>query len=239
MNDDAGRRVLLRYYRAYLEIAQRRGLGIILDSPTWRSNTDWGNKLGYSKQELASINKKAIRFIEDLRILFETEQSIIVVDGVIGPRGDGYVPSARMSAQEAASYHSDQISAFAESSADMITALTMNYVEEAVGIAMAAKSADIPIAISFTVETDGRLPTGQSLQDAIKTTDAATGDGPIYVMPNSTNHQRLMQVTLRFALPACGRAWTMLGSRKNSKRGKCLKMPQNPTRQVHALLGAF
>jgi hypothetical protein len=43
----------------------------------------------------------------------------------------------------------------------------------------------------------------------------------------------------RFALPACGRAWILLGSRKNSKRGKCSKMPQNPTRQVHALLAGF
>ena len=184
LNDDAGRRALLRYYRAYLDIAQRRGLGMILDSPTWRSNTDWGNKLGYSKQDLTSVNKAAVRFVEDLRILFETEQSIIVVDGGIGPRGDGYVPSARLTVQEAETYHSDQIGAFAESSADMVTALTMNYVEEAVGIALAARAAAIPVAISFTVETDGRLPTGQSLQDAIEATDAASGSAPVYYMIN-------------------------------------------------------
>ena len=184
MNDEAGRRALLRYYRAYLEIAQRRGLGMILDSPTWRSNSDWGKKLGFSNQGLADINTTAIQFVEDLRTLFETEKTRIVVDGVIGPRGDGYVPSARMSAHEAEVYHSDQIRVFANTSADMVTALTLNYVEEAIGIVAAAKSVGMPVAISFTVETNGHLPTGQTLRDAIETTDAATGAAPIYYMIN-------------------------------------------------------
>jgi S-methylmethionine-dependent homocysteine/selenocysteine methylase len=60
----------------------------------------------------------------------------------------------------------------------------MNYVEEAVGIAQAARRAAMPVVISFTVETDGRLPTGQTLQAAVEQVDAETDAYPAYFMIN-------------------------------------------------------
>lgn len=184
LKDAAGRRALLRYYRPYLELAIQHGIGMILESPTWRSNADWGAKLGYSERALADVNKAGIDLVEDLRVLYESDTTPIVVSGCIGPRGDGYVPAALMSASQAADYHRVQIQAFAETSADCVTALTMNYVDEAIGIVHAAKSLDMPVVISFTLETDGRLPTGQTLQAAVEATDAATDSAAAYYMIN-------------------------------------------------------
>jgi S-methylmethionine-dependent homocysteine/selenocysteine methylase len=66
----------------------------------------------------------------------------------------------------------------------MVTAVTMTYAEEAIGLTRAGAAAGMPAVISFTVETDGRLPSGQSLGDAILEVDAATGLGPAYFMIN-------------------------------------------------------
>jgi len=89
-----------------------------------------------------------------------------------------------MTADEAAAYHRAAIEVYAQAGADMITAITMTYADEAVGIVRAARAAGLPVAISFTVETDGRLPSGQALGDAIDAVDAATQDGPAYYMIN-------------------------------------------------------
>jgi S-methylmethionine-dependent homocysteine/selenocysteine methylase len=66
----------------------------------------------------------------------------------------------------------------------MICAITMNYVEEAIGIARAAERVRMPVALSFTVETDGRLPTGQALRAAVEQVDDATAGYPRYYMIN-------------------------------------------------------
>jgi S-methylmethionine-dependent homocysteine/selenocysteine methylase len=81
-----------------------------------------------------------------------------------------------MTSTEAANYHSAQIGVFSNTDADMVTAITMNYVEEAIGIAQSAKSHGMPVAISFT--------TGQSLGEAIQNVDNATGNAAAYYMIN-------------------------------------------------------
>lgn len=182
LDDVAGRASLGRYYAPYLDIAQSRGLGIVLDTPTWRANPDWGTRLGYDREALVEANKTAVRFVSDLGA--ERSTIPVVVNGVIGPRGDGYVVGESMSEAEAASYHSLQVRAFAEAGVDMITAVTMTYSAEAVGVVLAAMEADMPVTIGFTVETDGRLPSGMTLGDAIADVDAATGNGPAWYMIN-------------------------------------------------------
>jgi S-methylmethionine-dependent homocysteine/selenocysteine methylase len=89
-----------------------------------------------------------------------------------------------MSERDAERYHREQIETFAATAADMVCATTMNYIEEAIGIAKAARRAGMPAAISFTVETDGRLPAGESLESAIQRVDAATDGYPSYYMIN-------------------------------------------------------
>ena len=179
-----GTAVLRRYYQRYLEIAQAKGLGFVLESPTWRANSDWGALLGYDAKDLAGVNTKAIELMRDIRADVEPSDTPVVVSGCIGPRGDGYVVGSEMTADEAAAYHRPQIEALKAAGAEMCTGLTMTYVSEAVGIARAAKSAGLPVVISFTTETDGHLPNGQTLRDAIAATDAATGETPIYYMIN-------------------------------------------------------
>jgi len=179
-----GRKGLHDYYRRYARIARTHRLGFLLESPTWRANPEWAAKLGYTSAELEAVNREAIDLMLDLRGEFETVDSPMVISGCIGPRGDGYDPGRMMSSLEAEDYHAFQASIFADSEADLVTAVTMNYVAEATGIANAAAAAGIPSVISFTVETDGRLPTGQSLESAIKTVDDMTGGAPAYYMIN-------------------------------------------------------
>ncbi|HUF00759.1 MAG TPA: homocysteine S-methyltransferase family protein [Anaerolineales bacterium] len=179
-----GEAALRKYFRTYAELARRFGTGLILESATWRSNPDWAGRLGYQSEDMAYANRRAIELLEDIRQEYETERTPVVISGCIGPRGDGYMPDNVMSAQEAESYHGEQIRTFAGSGADMVTAITMNYVEEAIGIARAAQRADFPAVISFTVETDSNLPTGQTLESAIKQVEAATSGFPVYYMIN-------------------------------------------------------
>jgi homocysteine S-methyltransferase len=179
-----GDAALRKYFRTYAGIARRFETGLILESATWRANPDWAHRLGYTKEELLDVNRASIRLLEHVRDEFETPQVPIVVSGCIGPRGDGYVPAHAMTEREAERYHDLQVAAFAGSEADMVCAITMNYVEEAIGIARAALRRRIPAAISFTVETDGNLPTGQTLRSAIERVDQETGGYPAYYMIN-------------------------------------------------------
>ena len=179
-----GRQSLRKYYRPYLELAKSRGLGFVLESPTWRASKDWGEKLGYSADEIAKINRRAIDLMGELRGAYETRTLPIVISGCIGPRGDGYDPGKIMSPEEAQRYHGQQIKVFSETEADMVSAITLTNVNEAIGLTRAAAAAGMPAAIAFTVETDGRLPTGQTLKDAIQETDTATGAAPAYFMIN-------------------------------------------------------
>jgi S-methylmethionine-dependent homocysteine/selenocysteine methylase len=181
---DAGRRAIRTYYARYCTLARAKGIGFILESPTWRANLDWAAKLGYSPAELGGINWEAIEMMLSLRHEFETASSPMVISGCIGPRGDGYNPDRMMSAREAEDYHSFQAGLFADSGADLVTAVTMNYAEEAIGIARAAAAAGIPSVISLTVETDGRLPTGMTLEETITTVDKSTDAAPAYYMIN-------------------------------------------------------
>lgn len=179
-----GESSLRKYFHAYAEIARRHSTNLILESATWRANPDWAAKLGYNREALAQTNQQAIRMLGEIRDEYQSADTKIVISGCIGPRGDGYSPDHLMTVQEAEDYHLEQISTFAATAADMVCAITMNYVEEAIGIARAAKRAAMPVAISFTVETDGKLPTGQPLKDAIEQVDQATDGYPSYYMIN-------------------------------------------------------
>ena len=184
LKDAMGQAALEKYYRTYLKIAQRFRTGFVLESPTWRANADWGELLGYSTEALAEANRQSIQLMESLRQDYDTHQTPIVISGCVGPRGDGYVADSAMSSQEAAAYHLPQIQTLVQSGVDLVSAMTINYVEEAIGIVQAAQQADIPVVISFTIETDGCLPTGQPLAAAIARVDAATAAYPAYYAVN-------------------------------------------------------
>jgi homocysteine S-methyltransferase len=180
LKDDEGRAALRAYYASYVELARERGVGIVLDTPTWRASGDWGAQLGYSAGELDAVNRAAVSLVAELREPRDT----IVISGCIGPRGDGYRADDRMTAGEAEDYHAAQIASFAATEADLVSALTLTYVDEAVGVVRAATAAGLPAVVSFTVETDGLLPSGMTLQEAIERVDAETESATAYFMIN-------------------------------------------------------
>jgi S-methylmethionine-dependent homocysteine/selenocysteine methylase len=167
LDSDAGRERLAAYFRPYLELARQRGARFALDTPTWRANADWGALVGYDAAGLERINRAAVAFAREL-----AAGDDVAVTGVIGPRGDGYVVDAVMDAEAARAYHGPQVRALADAGADAIGAVTMTYADEAIGIARAAQDAGVPAVVSFTLETDGRLPDGSALGDAIAAVDA-------------------------------------------------------------------
>lgn len=194
LKNDDGYQALEKYFRTFAALARDYEAGFILESATWRASSDWGAKLGYSENEMADVNRKAIDLLKDIRGEFENEKTKMVISGCVGPRGDGYIPTDAMSAEDAQQYHTPQIKTFSETDADMVTAITMNYVEEAIGITDAAKAFGMPVAISFTVETDGKLPTGQTLKDAILSVDKATNNAPVYYMINCAHPTHFQDV---------------------------------------------
>ncbi len=159
-------------------------MGLVLESPTWRASPRWAAEIGYSEQELDALNRKAIALMEELRDQYESNETPVVISGCIGPHDDGYSPGETLSAAAAQDYHSTQVATFSETAADMITAITMTYADEAVGLTRAATGAGMPVAISFTVETDGRLPSGQALGEAVEQVDSETDRGPAYFVIN-------------------------------------------------------
>lgn len=184
LKHSAGESALQKYFRTYAALAKQYGVGCILESATWRASADWGVKLGYSTVALVEANRRAIGMLHQIRQEFETSEKPMVISGCIGPRGDGYNPANFMNEAEAENYHALQAETFGDADADMVTAITMTYPAEAIGLARAARRAGMPVVISFTVETDGRLPNGQSLKDAIEEVDGATKDLPVYYMIN-------------------------------------------------------
>lgn len=215
---------LRTYYDRYAALAHARRLGFILESPTWRANRDWGAQIGYDAAALAASNRAAIELMCEFRDRYDGPETPMVISGDIGPRGDGYQIGQKMSADEAADYHGEQIRTFAATEADFVSAMTINYVEEAIGLVQAAADAEMPIVISFTVETDGRLPSGQELRDAIETVEGTASVVPVYYMINCahpTHFERLF---------GTGEAWTkrIKGIRANASKRSHAELDNAP-----------
>jgi homocysteine S-methyltransferase len=172
LEDDAGRAILDRYYREHMAVAEEHGMGYVLETPTWRSNPDWGTSLGYTRDQLDALDRDAVAFLAGIQA--SSSAHSVPISGCIGPRGDGYAVGTVMSAQEAREYHAHQIRVFADAGCDLVSVLTLTYAVEGLGIAQAAREVDVPVVLYFTVETDGRLPDGSSLRQAIEMIDGVT-----------------------------------------------------------------
>ena len=206
-----GTEELRRYYDPYVQLARDRGLAAVFDTPTWRANADWGAKLGYGADDLAAVNRKAVALLEQVR---KAAPAPVVISGCLGPRDDAYRPGALMSADEAERYHRPQIATLADTAADLITALTLAYPDEAIGIVRAARREDMPVVIAFTVETDGRLPDGTALGAAIERVDAETDGETAYFMINCAHPEHFAHA-LTDGKPWVGR---LGGLRANASR---------------------
>jgi S-methylmethionine-dependent homocysteine/selenocysteine methylase len=225
LETDTGRRRLRAYFERHLAIAHAHGAGFIAEAPTWRANPDWGRTLGYDEDRLAAVNRIAISELAHLRARQRETSETFVISGCVGPRHDGYDASVRMAAPEAERYHAAQIQTFAETPVDLVSALTIGDADEAIGITRAAMEAGLPVVISFTVETDGRLPSGATLEAAIGEVDACTDGGPEYYMINCAHPQH-------FGAALCaGRTWPLRvrGIRANASQRSHEELDCAPT----------
>ncbi|MDR7008892.1 homocysteine S-methyltransferase family protein [Paraburkholderia strydomiana] len=184
LKTEGGSALIERHYERFTILARKHEVGIVLATPTWRASRDWGRKLGYSDIALADANRRAVDQLAKFRCKWESPTTPIVIVGTIGPRGDGYQVDLRMNADEAQDYHKEQINSLAATQVDMVGGFTLNYIDEAIGMVRAAKAAEVPISISFTLETDGRLHSGDTLQRAVERTDAATAGYASFFMIN-------------------------------------------------------
>ena len=209
VDTEEGRAALRRYYVPFLELARDRGVPLVLSAPTWRANADWGALLGYEGDELAAVNRRAVAFMEALRS--EVPQADVVIEACIGPRGDAYAPTLLMDADEAEQYHAVQLGALAGTGCTQVSALTLTHPEEAIGIVRAATAVGLPVVIGFTVETDGRLPSGISIEEAIAAVDAATDGAARGFMINCAHPTHFAH-----ALPAGDARTRIIGLRSNA-----------------------
>ena len=214
LDDEEGRAAVVRYFERYAELAVRHGVGIVLETPTWRASGDWAARQGYGTDDLRRLNREAVTLVQDVRRRWATPTTPIVVSGCIGPRGDGYQAGEIMSVSEARSYHGLQARVFAEAGVDLVTAITMTNGAEAQGIVEAARAQGLPVVIAFTVETDGTLPSGEHLGEVIEAVDAATDAYPAYYMVNCAHPDHFADV-LDSTAPWIGR---IRGIRANASR---------------------
>ena len=223
-----GKQTLKNYYQDYLVIAKKKCKGFILEAPTYRANPDWVVKIGYTLGDLQVIHNTAIEELEDLRNEFEDDNFKVPISVCIGPRGDGYVPSNIMTAEQAEEYHSSQIKVVSNTNADLVSALTINYNDEAIGIVNAAKKHHIPVVISYTVETDGNLPSGQSLKDAISSLDKATNNYVSYFMINCAHPEHFKGVL------NTNESWTkrIKGLRANASKKSHAELDESETLDI-------
>lgn len=174
LDDEEGRAILDRYYRDHVAVAAQHGLGYVFETPSWRSNPDWGSSLGYRSEDLDRLDRAGVDFLTAIRAAHPEWTGPTVLSGSLGPRGDGYEVGTVMSSEEARRYHAHQIDVFADAGCDLVSVLTLTYAAEGLGIALAAKDAGVAVVLYFTLETDGRLPDGTRLRDAISLVDGVT-----------------------------------------------------------------
>ena len=191
--DPAAMAVVSRYFEGFLALARELDAGFILDTLTWRTHPHFGNQIGETPAQLRAATGKAVAFAAELRERSGNPRPV-VLNAVTGPCGDAYKPELKISADDAERYYAEQIGWIAGSDIDMYTALTFTQASEATGLVRAARAAGLPVVVSFTVETDGRLPDGQPLREAIEEVDSGTGGETAYFMVNCAHPDHFADV---------------------------------------------
>lgn len=175
---------LKRMYEEYFSVVSEQKMLALVGGLDYRASPDWGAKLGYSASGLADINHQCIEFLRDAAAPFLNEIDEILIQGLVGPRGDAYEKGKNISVDEAQDYHSVQLSTLKKANVDLVTAITFNSVPESIGIARAAKTINIPLCISLSLDSSSKLNSGPSLSEAIETIDKETENSVDFYMVN-------------------------------------------------------
>lgn len=219
--DPRGRAEIERYFEGFLSLAREIDAGFILDTVTWKAHRHWADALGETPAELKTANEASVALAADLRERSGNAKPV-VLNAVIGPRGDAYRPEHKIAADDAEQYYAEQLGWLAATPVDMVTGLTFNQSSEAIGLVRAAGAAGLPVAISFTVETDGRLPDGQPLGEAIEEVDGQTGGAAAYFMINCAHPDHFADAL------AGGWARRVRGIRANASRRSHAELDEAP-----------
>ena len=182
VDDPKARPILQMQMRELIATAGTAGFGAILDTPTWMANRDRAAPLGYGAADLERINRDAVALMAEVRDDANSDDVLLAL--CLGPSRDPYTKDAPLSVEAARDYHAAQIASVRESGIDLVNAYTFNQVPEAAGAVLAAADADLPVALSLVVETDGCLDNGLPLDAAIAEIDAATDGAAAYFMVN-------------------------------------------------------
>jgi S-methylmethionine-dependent homocysteine/selenocysteine methylase len=187
LDDPKADQVIRDIYRRYFDVAEKHDTGMLIVGHDYRASPDWGAKLGYTPEGLADMERRTIGFLDSIRREYEDRVSDVYIAGGVGPRGDAYGTGGGITEAEAEDYHSVQLTTLKSTPADMAIALTINNIAEAVGIVRAAESIDIPIGISLTLTTEGRLGSGPTLRDAIETIEEKTNGAAAWFGTNCSH----------------------------------------------------
>ncbi|MBC9928195.1 homocysteine S-methyltransferase family protein [Leucobacter sp. cx-169] len=209
----SGREALREYFRPYMALAETTGIPIVLDTPTWRANADWGSVLGDDAESLARVNADAVAFVRTTAEAFAPEAEV-VVNGCVGPRFDEFDAATRMSPEDAERYHAPQVAALAEAGADRVTSVTTLDAAEAIGVVRAAVASRVPAYVSFTVGEDGLLADGSTLDIAIRAVDEATGSAASGFLINCAHPAAAARALAK--APSAGARERLVGVRLNA-----------------------
>jgi S-methylmethionine-dependent homocysteine/selenocysteine methylase len=232
-DDAAWARLQDEYLRPILATAAAHGQGVLLDTLVWRAHPDFISLLGYRAEDLGRFNQLAVERTRDVVASWRSRAGAadvpVLLTADVGPRGDGYQVADRELTPEAAhEYHRAQMEVLARAGVDLVCALTMTSVAEAIGVARAAREAGLPVIVSPTVETDGTLPDGTPLGELVRRVDDATGGLPLFYMVNCA-HPAHVTPALEWARRV-GEGWLrrFKGIRANSSRKSHAELDNSP-----------
>jgi len=222
------------YLAPIFSSAHEHGHGLLLDTLVWRAQPDFVAALGHPASDLARFNALGVARTREAvarwragradRDVFE-----VLITADVGPRGDGYQVADRELTPEAArDYHRQQIGALAAAGVDLVCALTMTSVAEAIGVTLAAREHGLPVIVSPTVETDGTLPDGSALGDMIHRVDEATGGAPILYMVNCAHPTHLAPALAKARAEKADWLGRFKGIRANSSKMSHAELDDSP-----------
>jgi len=180
--------VMRDMFRRQLDVAAEFAMSVLLTGLDYRASPDWGARLGYSQHGLAEINIRAIEFLREIASEYHEQIPRILIGGIIGPRGDAYQLNKTITSVEAEDYHAVQLATLKAAKVDFACALTFNNTPEAIGVARAATTIGVPLTVSLTVNSNGRLKSGPTVAEAVKSIDAEAGkSAPAFYMLNCSH----------------------------------------------------
>lgn len=175
--EEKGRIALATLWKEYMGIAQRYQLPFIATTPTRRANKERVRMAGYDE----AIIEDNVNFLREIK---ESSSVEMYIGGLMGCKGDAYTGDGALSVEQAIDFHRWQADLFKSAGVDFLYAGIMPVLAEAMGMATVMSEMDIPYIISFTIQKDGKLIDGHTIDYAIRFIDDNVANKPIGYMTN-------------------------------------------------------